>query len=507
LRLAAFKPPMTNRKWIGAALSLALCSTALASCSVKDNQSGQANSQQPAQGALNWNSKTEKQLLDAIKQAPANGLKPELFLQSDLPKDDAQRYSALTDAGLRYAEALAHGYADPTKLIDVYTIPRASADVRQGLAQAIQNGNVSEYLASLAPQTDEYKALSQAHLHYLQLAGTGQFQKVPQGKPIKPGASDPRVPAVAAALRIAGYLESPQSTATGQQQPAAASASTRYSPQMVAAVKQLQADFGFKADGIVGGDTLDALNADPGYRARQTAVAMERLRWLQRDPPKTRIDVNTAAAFLDFWRDGQHIDHRNVIVGEGDKPTPQLQAPIYRLVANPTWTVPKGIGENELAKKSPQWLSENNFALKDGLYVQGSGPKNSLGLVKFDMDDKQAIYLHDTPEKAWFGQPERHRSHGCVRVENALQLASAIADHQGIADDFQKAMASNEETFVKMPNKIPVRLLYHTAYWDGRQVQFRPDIYNWDTNVARALKLEPGPAIRQKQPESSDIGP
>ena len=109
---------MRNSNWIGAALSLALCSTALASCSVKDNQSNQANNQQPAQGALNWNSKTEQQLLDAIKQAPANGLKPELFLQGDLPKDDAQRYAALTQAGLRYAEALAHGYADPTKLID-----------------------------------------------------------------------------------------------------------------------------------------------------------------------------------------------------------------------------------------------------------------------------------------------------------------------------------------------------------------------------------------------------
>ena len=69
---------------------------------------------------------------------------------------------------------------------------------------------------------------------------------------------------------------------------------------------------------------------------------MERLRWLQRDPPKTRIDVNTAASFLDYWRDGQHVDHRKVINGEGDKPTPQLQAPIFRLVAKPTWTVPKG---------------------------------------------------------------------------------------------------------------------------------------------------------------------
>lgn len=498
---------MRNKIWIGAALGFALCSTALVSCSVKDNQSSQTNSQQPASGALNWNDKTEKQLLDAIKQAPANGLKPELFLQGDLPKDDSQRYAMLTQAGLRYAEALAHGYADPTKLIDVYTIPRADGDVRQGLAQAIQNGTVSEYLASLPPQTDEYKALSQAHLHYLQLAGTGQFQKVPQGKPIKPGSSDPRVPAVAAALRIAGYLDAAPSAQSGQPQPAPTQLSTRYSGQMVAAVKQLQSDFGFKADGIVGGDTLDALNADPGYRARQTAIAMERLRWLQRYPPKTRIDVNTASAMLDFWRDGQHIDERKVVVGEGDKPTPQLQAPIYRLVANPTWTVPKGIGENELATKSPSWLTQNNFTMKDGLYVQGSGPKNSLGLVKFDMDDKQAIYLHDTPAKALFGLPDRHRSHGCIRVENAIQFAGAIASYQNVTDEFQKALSSNQETFVKLPDRIPVRLLYHTAFWDGHQVQFRPDVYNWDTNVARALKLEPGPAIRQKQPESGDIGP
>jgi L,D-transpeptidase YcbB len=431
-----------------------------------------------------------------------------VFLKGDLPTDDQQRFATLTDAGLRYAEALAHGYADPTKLIDVYTIPRPAAqNLRQGLAQAIQNGNVGEWLASLAPQTGEYKALNQAHLHYLQLAGTGQFQPVPQGKPIKPGANDPRVPAVAAALRIAGYLDTAAPPAGSGQGTPAAKSSTHYSPQMVAAVKQLQSDFGFKADGIVGGDALDALNADPGYRARQTAVALERLRWLQRDPPRTRVDVNTAAATLDFWRDGQHVDQRNVIAGEGDKPTPQIQAPIYRLVANPTWTVPKGIGENELAKKSPAWLAKNNFTMKNGLYVQESGPKNSLGLVKFDMDDKQAIYLHDTPEKAWFGMPERHRSHGCVRVQNALQFAQAIADYQGVSDEFQKALASKEESFIKLPNRIPVRLLYRTAFWDGRQVQFRPDIYNWDTNVARALKLEPGRPIRQKQPESGDISP
>ena len=188
-------------------------------------------------------------------------------------------------------------------------------------------------------------------------------------------------------------------------------------------MKALQGEFGFKQDGIIGGDTLDALNAGPGYRARQLAIAMERLRWLPRNAPGTRIDVNTAAAMLDYWRDGQHVDHRNVVAGEGDKPTPQLQAPLFRLVAKPTGRT-KGIGEKEVADKGQAWLAENGFAMKDDLWVQASGPKNSLGLVKFDMQDKEAIYLHDTPAKALFGMPDRHRSHGCVRVENALQFAT-----------------------------------------------------------------------------------
>ena len=67
-----------------------------------------------------------------------------------------------------------------------------------------------------------------------------------------------------------------------------------------------------KPDGILGSDTIGALNTGPTFRARQLAVAMERLRWLPRDPPKTRIDVNTAASFMDYWRDGQHVDRRKV---------------------------------------------------------------------------------------------------------------------------------------------------------------------------------------------------
>jgi murein L,D-transpeptidase YcbB/YkuD len=494
-----------SNKSIGAALSLALCSTALLSCSGGSNRSGQGTTDQSAGVSVDWGGKAEQQLREAIAQAPANGLKPDLFLKG------GEKGAALTGAALKYASALANGYADPTKLHEVYTIPRPNIDVRQGLAQAIQSGDVKGWLASLVPQTDEYRALSQGHLHYLQLASQTSFQPVPEGKPIKPGRHDPRMPQVVAALRAAGYLGAPPVQQPGikagpKAQPAAQS--TAYSAALVAAVRQLQGEFGFKQDGVIGGDTLDALNAGPAYRARQLAIAMERLRWLQRDPPATRIDVNTAASLLDYWRGGQHVDHREVVEGEPDKPTPQLQSPIVRLVAKPMWNVPDGIAAKELVTKSPGWLHDNGFVQKDGKWVQLSGPKNSLGLVKFDMQNDESIYLHDTPAKALFGLPDRHRSHGCVRVQNAIQFATGLAEEQGILDQFQQAMQQDDETFIKLKAGIPVRLLYQTVFWDGSRIQFRQDVYGWDDNVAKALGLSPGPPRKIPQPESDeDIGP
>ncbi|HJP67361.1 MAG TPA: L,D-transpeptidase family protein, partial [Sphingomicrobium sp.] len=205
-------------------------------------------------------------------------------------------------------------------------------------------------------------------------------------------------------------------------------------------------------------------------------------------------------------RDGQQIDHREVVAGESDKQTPQIQAPIFQLVANPKWRVPDSIVDKELKDKSPQWLQENQFTIEDGKYVQESGPKNSLGLTKFDMDDPQQIYLHDTPAKALFALPERHRSHGCVRVQNAIGFAQILAQEDGVLDQYEQAMASGEESYVKLKTRIPVRLLYHTAYWDGSRIQFRPDVYGWDQDVGRALGLVRGPAVRSIQ-QGQDIGP
>lgn len=255
--------------------------------------------------------------------------------------------------------------------------------------------------------------------------------------------------------------------------------------------------------------------ADPALvaNARTLAVNLERRRWLEREPPATRIDVDTGAATLTYVRDNQVADRRPVVVGEPGKETPALASPLYRLVANPTWTVPRSIEEEEIAPKGAAYMARNNMERRDGRIVQKPGPRNSLGLVKFDMRNEHAIYLHDTPAKALFGQPERHSSHGCVRVQDALGFARMLATDQGVLEQWERAQRRDddeqeqyEEAFVELPRAIPVRLIYQTARVENGRVVIVPDVYGWDDEVARALGLPAGPR-RTARRAAGDLGP
>ena len=527
----------------GSALALALVLTPLASCGSDNPLTGSGSSSESAltdvdpgsvtadalqsavgddhvrrfyeagQWSAVWDRPQARALVEAIGQAEAHGLSKDLFITAD-GSSPAEREALLTKAALDYASALANGRVDPTKIHEVYTVPRPRVDVTAGLRQAIANEQVPQWLASLAPQTAEYQALQKAYIEYRKQEASDAGAAIQGGEAIEPGDTDPRIPRVVEALRGNGYLpEAPeaqrqqqQSAQQGQQQ--AGAQQQRYGDDMVAAVKRLQDDFGIKPDGVIGEDTLQLLNTSAGDRARQLAVNLERLRWLSRNPPATRIDVNTAATFLDYWRDGQHRNRRVVVVGQPDWETPQLGSPIFRLVADPTWTVPKSIEEDELAGKSAAYLRANNMVRKDGWIVQQPGPENALGQVKLDMKNDEAIYLHDTPAKALFAENERHRSHGCIRVANAVQFARMIADHDGVLAEFDKAMAkSDEESFVSLNAEVPVRLLYHTAFFDGSRVQFRTDAYGWDEAVAVALGHKERRPRTVRQHRQGDFGP
>jgi L,D-transpeptidase YcbB len=370
-----------------------------------------------------WDGGAEKQLVEVIDGAGAHGLNRDLFMKGEIPKDRDEREAALTRAALRYASALATGYSDPKKVnSEVYTVKRPKLDAAAGLNRALEGGKLADWFATLAPQTDEYRALSQEFVRYTRLNGS-------RG------------------------------------------------------------------------------SAEAGERARQIAVNLERLRWLERNPPATRIDVNTAAAFLEYRRDGALRDRRNVVVGQPDWETPQLGSPIFQLVAHPIWRVPESILEDELKEKSPAYLAAQGMEWRDDRLVQLPGPKNSLGQVKFDMRNDQAIYLHDTPAKTLFGRTERHRSHGCVRVQDAIGFALLLAHDDGILIDFQEALTKGEESFVKLKSEVPVRLMYRTAFLDNGKVRLVDDAYGWDDDLAYALgyvRKPPRPKVKQ---EGDDVGP
>jgi murein L,D-transpeptidase YcbB/YkuD len=415
-------------------------------------------------------------------------------MRFDAPESGIDQ-AALTRSALRYAAALARGASDPAKLGSIYSVPRPNPNLKAGLAEALAKGKIDDWLSSLAPQDDNYRALSKAYLA-LRKASDAPSAAIPDaGKPLEPGATDPRIPAIARQLVASDYLD--RASAQGES----------YSAAMAKAVQRMQADYGIKPDGMIGTDALEILNLSDTERARTLAVAMERMRWLDRHPPETRIDVNLASARLAYWRGGKLADTRRVVVGKPATETPQLGSPIYRLVANPTWTVPRSIQSKEIAGKGGAYLRRNNMKWKDGWIVQQPGPKNSLGLVKFDMQNEHQIYLHDTPAKQLFGEVQRQRSHGCVRVEDALGFAAMLAKDEGISAEWEKARATGEESFVPLPRAIPVRLYYQTVLFDeaGEPV-IRADPYGWNDRVSAALGF-PASEGHRLRPSGSDVGP
>ena len=445
-----------------------------------------------------WDKDRASELLGAFAKADRHALEHVRFLPEQVPESAAGKEAALTKAAINYAGALARGHVNPKRIWSIYTVPAPKTDVAAGLASALASDEpLGPWFDSLAPQTDEYRALSVAYLQFRDQAAGAAASAIAGGELIRPGESDPRVPRIVEALRINGYLgEIPGQEGEPQ----------RYTRPIAEAVARLQNDYGIDADGIVGPDTLEIMNTGSADRARQLAVNLERRRWLEREPPATRIDVNTAATFLDYWRDGHHRDRRRVVDGQPDWETPQLQSPIFQLVANPSWTVPESIYEAEIAPKGSAYLRRNNMVWKNRRVVQLPGPKNSLGLVKFDMKNDHAIYLHDTPVKQLFAENERHRSHGCVRVERAVDFARMIAADDGIVFDFDEALMSGEQSYVSLKSEVPVRLLYHTAFVDGGQVRLRIDAYGWDEPVAAALGL-PARGRRPLRKYTGDIGP
>ncbi|HHE8441388.1 TPA: L,D-transpeptidase [Citrobacter braakii] len=373
---------------------------------------------------------------------------------------------------------------------------------------ALDNGQLTSFVASLAPQHPQYAAM---HESLLKLVGdTRPWPQLTSTATLRPGEWSKDIPALREILRRTGMLESVVSTAAKEGRSA-------YDRELVDAVKRFQTWQGLGADGAIGPATRDWLNVTPAQRAGVLALNIQRLRLLP-GTLSTGIMVNIPAYSLVYYQNGNQVLASRVIVGRPDRKTPMMSSALNKVVVNPPWNVPPTLARKDILPKvwnDPGYLERHGYTVMRGWnsketidpwqvdwatitasnlpfrFQQAPGARNSLGRYKFNMPSSDAIYLHDTPNHTLFQKDSRALSSGCVRVNKASELANMLLQDAGWNDTrISDALKQGDTRYVNIRQNIPVNLYYLTAFVgpDGR-TQYRTDIYNYDQTARSSAQI------------------
>ena len=455
-------------------------------------------------------------LIKALHEAEAEGLDPQLYNVSMIEKRLAEaRTGFLTDKGfdpreagaldvwftylyMKHASDIANGLSDLSRADPAWKISTEKFDPLQHLEKALAENRIAESLSDLKPQAPEYARLRTALADYRRIKAEGGWPSVPGNLKVKPGQPTPHLEAVAKRLSLTGDFKGTVPAGT-------------YQGDLVEAVKVFQRRHGLHDDGILSPAVAAEMNVPVDRRIAQIQMNLERWRWLPRDLGNRYVLVNIPEMRLDIYEAENIVLTMRTVVGKEDTPTPIFNDEMTHIVFSPYWNVPPTIAQEETlpaVMRDPGFLDRNNMEVLDAKgnrvdpgsvdlndpaayrFRQRPGSDNSLGLVKFMFPNQFNVYLHDTPADSLFARAARSFSHGCVRLEQPVELAKYVLKDQPDWDQtrIEAAMHAGEEKHVKLKAPIPVYLGYWTARVrpDGT-VQFRPDVYNTDTRQMALL--------------------
>ncbi|MDT7460944.1 L,D-transpeptidase [Citrobacter koseri] len=458
------------------------------------------------------------------------------------------RDAVLSDAMMGYLHFIANIPVKGTRWLysdKPYALATPPLSVINQWQVALDNGQLTTFVASLAPQHPQYAAL---HDSLKKLVSDARpWPQLTSTATLRPGQWSNDVPALREILQRTGMLEggpkialpgddvaadvvvSPsavavepaavkpvarQSTQRSQPAPAVRAA---YDRELVDAVKRFQTWQGLGADGAVGPATREWLNVTPAQRAGVLALNIQRLRLLPGEL-STGIMVNIPAYSLVYYQNGNQVLASRVIVGRPDRKTPMMSSALNNVVVNPPWNVPPTLARKDILPKvwnDPGYLERHGYTVMRGWnsketinpwqvdwstitpsnlpfrFQQAPGAHNSLGRYKFNMPSSDAIYLHDTPNHNLFQKDTRALSSGCVRVNKASELANMLLQDAGWNDTrISDALKQGDTRYVNIRQNIPVNLYYLTAFVgaDGR-TQYRTDIYNYDLTARSSAQI------------------
>ena len=434
-------------------------------------------------------------MLQALSQAPTQGFAPGAFgdvnhIASQVASTDqavqAEGQKALRAAILKYARAQ-HGLGLPTdQFPKEWGIRPAPYDAARALLAAQGAQKIPDWLAQQPPPDPRYRALLPVLAAYQAIAAKGGWQMLGGHGRMGRGASGQKVLALRDRLAV--------------EDPAAATAAQggMFDDALSQAVSRFQTARQLDATGEVGPKTWAALDVPVQDRINQIRANLERWRWIPRALPATRIEVDAASDVMDYYQDGKVALHMLAAAGKPDDQTPMLISKITDIKFNPPWLIPADIAQKELYPKEqrdPGYFAREQIVKGPSAaapLMQKAGLKSALGQVKFEFDNAYGVYLHDTPAKAAFSKDARDVSHGCVRLQHAIDLAKLLLN--GVSgwspDQIDQLVATDDTKFVTLPRPVPVMLFYWTASVQNGHVVFGQDPYGWDDILVRLLDAE-----------------
>jgi murein L,D-transpeptidase YcbB/YkuD len=438
-------------------------------------------------------------LLAIARRAPHPETAPPAALLADLDL-------LLTDAFLLLGCHYSSGCVNPITVASEWYARRRPVDIGGILEEALREQRVDEALQRLLPLSPAYQRLRAALERYRTFAAGDRWASVPDGPLLRRPMVDPSVALLRARLAATGDL------------PAEARQGEPFDSTVRGAVRRFQARHGLAVDGVVGPATRRALNVPATARLRQIEINLERLRW---SPDKTAgrvILINIADFRLEVIEHGQPVMAMRVVAGKPYWHTPVFTAQMTYLVLNPSWNVPPEITTSEVLPgvgRDPGYLARLGLNVLSGWgrslrvvdpgsvdwravntatspyrFQQPPGPTNPLGRIKFMLPNPFHVYLHDSPARELFAQPVRAFSHGCIRVEEPLDLAlyALRGSRSWTHEALLAAIATGGEQTICLREPLDVTFLYLTAWADEEgRLQFREDVYDRDAFLARAL--------------------
>jgi murein L,D-transpeptidase YcbB/YkuD len=442
-----------------------------------------------------------------------DGLKPDSYPSAQLARlaavatDTDARSRAIIElyfsaAFLEYASDIRVGRLLPRKVDPNFFLQARTIDQLAALTQLGASTSIPAFFDTWQPQQPDYAAVKEALTDYIKIANAGGWPSVSFGDTLKVGMTVPRVAQIRARLAV-----------TDPAPWQAAANPNVYDEALAAVVKGFQQRHGLDADGVIGKNTVAALNVPVEDRIDELTVAMERWRWMPEQLGRDHLIVNIAGFELKRFANGREADRMNVVVGKPYSRTPVFSDRVRYLEFNPYWNVPPDIAVKEelpILKRNPAGLAAQGYEAVAGGHVfqltdinwsqygpgnfpfqlrQRPGPNNALGRVKFMFPNQFNVYLHDTPSRGLFGEESRAFSHGCVRLSRPIDLARDVlaATPGWNINRINSVIAGGDTTQVNLAAPLPIHITYLTAWVDNGTPNFRADIYEQDAKLLAAL--------------------